>query len=332
MSVVDQFSDPAFGVLYRLTGQMPNLEAFVKEASIESREAAELPATAFAWADERRYPVHTAEHAALSYAYLKTASEYVPPEVETRIKEALEVWGVPAETFASSEVKLAADTDEDFLLPDLRLLRVKSASDVTRAQNQLVGEIQKLDLEHRATACANLVKKAQEFEVELHPEVQKLAGFVVSSTRDLRDWLEARSVATPPSQLTIKQAYQELADEAARLPIMSKDRPTLLKLANTIATLDEKSGLDRHYDRSLPDALRTVFNTTKQAAAMVDLEGRLVPAERLAMLPASFWEDLGGQELADEVAPGGVVDPNRLATVVETLPLDLKRVLAAQLG
>jgi len=329
---MDQFSDPAFGVLYNLTNRMPQLESFVKEASIETGEAASLPVTAFAWSDERKYPIHTAEHAALSYAYLKNASEYVPPEVEKRIKEALEVWGVPAETFASTEEKLAGDKDDDFLLPDLRRLRVKSASEVRRAQSQLVGEMYKLDLEHRATACANLVKKAQELNVTLHPEVQKLAGFVISSTQVTRDWLEARAAATPEARTAVKVAYQQLADELKTMPEFSKDRETLLKVANTIATLDEKAGLDRHYDRKLPDAIRSVFNTDKLASSMVDLGGRMVPISKLASLPASFWEDLGGSELSNEIAPGGQVDLSKLSTVVDTLPLDLKRVLSAQLG
>ena len=108
-------------------------------------------------------------------------------------------------------------------------------------------------------------------------------------------------------------------------------RSALMKLAYAIAKMDERAGLEKHYDRRLPDPLLTVFNTDKVASATIDIAGSMVPVDRLSALPASFWADLGGQELADEVAPGGHVNPQTLATVVETLPMDLKHVLKAQL-
>jgi hypothetical protein len=327
MSVVDQFSDPAFGLLFRQVNRMPKLENFVKEASVESSEAQSLPDQAYAWPDERKFPIHTPHHAALSYAYFKAASEQMPPYVEANLKKALDVYQVPAEVFTESEVKVAEElSDADYLIPDMKLFPIKTAAQVKRAQAQLVDHLQRLDLEHRATACANLVKKAQEFSVELHPEVQKLAGFVVSSTRQVRDWLEARAhVAEQPVH---KLAYQTMADELSKQPQWSKDRDGLLKLASVIGQLDERSGLDRHYDRKIPDALRTVFNTKTAASGMVELGGKLVSVAKLASLPASFWSDLD-PDIGRELAPNGVVDQSKLATVVDTLPLDLKNVVAA---
>jgi len=326
MNVVDQYNDPAFGVLFRQITQMPALGDFVKSASIDQAEAETLPSTAFAWPDERRFPIHTAEHAALSYAYAKTAS--VPAPVLDALKQALEVYGVPESVFAQPETKVASLSDEDFLLPDLRLFPVKTAADLSVAQRQVVENLSKLDLPHRAMACGNLVKKAGEYGVDLHPEVVKLAGFVVSSTETTRRWLEARAGAAKDP--TYKVAYQTLADGLRAAPPEVADRGDLLKLAAAVAELDERSGLDLHYDRRLPDALRTVFNTEKQAAECVELCGAQVPLRKLAGLPASFWEDLGGPELSREIAPGGRVDVSKLAEVVGTLPLDLKVILKSQ--
>lgn len=326
MPVVDQFNDPAFGTLYQQVQRMPGLEAFVKDASVESREAEALPASAFAWPEERRFPIHTPEHAALSYAYSKVAS-VLPATVTSSIQEALDVYGVKPDVF--TETKTAAVEDTDYLLPDLHLFRVKTAADVRHAQNELLREITKLDLDHRAMACANLVKAAGAHDVELNPAMLKFAGFVVSSTLRTRSWLEARALIAPNE--IHRMGYQKLADGLKTAADESVDREGLLKLASTIAILDEQSGLDRHYDRRLPDALQTVFNTEKRAASSVDVCGTMVPSKDLARLPASFWEDLGGRELSDEIAPGGVVDASKMATVVDTLPLDLKLVLKRQL-
>ena len=64
---------------------------------------------------------------------------------------------------------------------------------------------------------------------------------------------------------------------------------------------------------------------------MVDLNGTMVPLSKLAALPSSFWEDLGGRELSDELCPGGKMDNSKLAMIVDTLPLDLKVILKSQL-
>ena len=301
---------------------MPALEAFVKQAEVEQDDVSALPDTAFAWPAERKYPIHTPEHAALSYAYSKVASE-LPWEVRANLVKALEAYDVPETTFVEQEVKVASD-ENDFLLPEHRLFMVKTAAQCKRAQDDLVASISKLDLENRAVACANLVKKADELGVELRPEVLQLAGLVVSSTKFAMEWLEARANHLPESDTVHKLAYQTLANGLKKGPAEIADRKGLLKFASAIADLDAQTGLDRHYDRKLPDPLRTIFNTEKQASKSVDLGGTFISVAKLAQLPASFWEDLGGKELGDEIAPGGVVDQSKLATVVDTLPLDLK--------
>lgn len=326
MSIVDQFSDPAFGTLARQVSRMPALEAFVKQAEVEQDDVASLPDTAFAWPAERKYPIHTPEHAALSYAYSKVASA-LPKEVTANLVQALEAYDVPESTFAEQEVKVASD-ENDFLIPEHRLFMVKTAAQCKRAQDDLVAAISKLDLENRAIACANLVKKADDLGVELRPEVLQLAGLVVSSTKIAAQWLDARAGQRPDGDI-YKGAYEVLANQLRKGPEELSDRKGLLKVAAAIAELDERSGLDRHYDRKLPDPLRTMFNTEKLASKSVDLGGTFISVAKLAQLPASFWEDLGGKELGDEIAPGGVVDQSKLATVVDTLPLDLKLQLKA---
>lgn len=330
-SVIDQYSDPSFGFLVRQVAAMPELEQYVKHASIEAGETDNLPDTAFAWPDQRKFPIHSAEQASLSYAYSKLAA-YLPEQVESNLKNALDVYGVPLETFNTTTKVAAAPSDDDYLLPSLKLLPVTQASHVKYAEARLLEQITRLDLENRATACGNLVKKAAEFKVELHPEVLKLAGFVVSSSAQVRDWLYARSAALPEKEHMFKVAYEALADGLKHQPAESVDREGLLKLASTIGELDARSGLDRHYDRKLPDALQTVFNTTKNASEMVDLNGTMVPLKKIAALPASFWEDLGGSELSNEICPGGHMDHSKLAMIVDTLPLDLKVILRTQVA
>jgi len=341
MSFVDQFSDPAFGSLHRQVTQMPALEEYVKQAEIDPGQLAVLPDSAYAWPVHRKYPIHTAQHAAMSYAYSKLA-EWLPDEVRANLKQALEVYEVPESIFAphsennGEKVASAIADTTTYLLPDLKLFPVNTVAQCKYAQALLVNSLSKLDIEHRAIAAGNLVKRADMLALQgkgegdaltLRPEVLQLAGLTISDTKCASEWLEARATRLPETQVTFKRAYQTLADSLKKRPAELSDREGLLKVASAVAELDEQTGLDRHYDRRLPDALRTIFNTKKLASESVDCGGTHVSLAKLAQLPASFWEDLGGRELSDEVAPGGVVDQAKLATIVETLPLDLKAVL-----
>jgi hypothetical protein len=324
---IDQFNDAAFGLLIKQAERMPAFGEFVKQADIESGERETLPVTAFAWPEEKRFPVHTDKHAALSYAY-SLAQTGVPVHVVNRIKEALEVYAVPSTTFEVTTLKVAAE-EIPWLLPDLQLFPVRTKEDVKTAELRLINGISKLDLEHRATACSNLVKRAQELGADLHPATLQFAGMVVSSTKFAAEWIDVRANQTKDT--AIKQAYAKLAQEFRKQGSEVKDRDQLIKLASVIAELDEKAGFTKHYDRKMPDPLQTVFNTTKEAASSVDVNGTMIPLSKLAGLPSSFWSDLGGKELSDEICPGGKTDMGKLATVVETLPLDLKVILQSQM-
>jgi hypothetical protein len=328
MSVVDQYSDPAFATLYRQVTAYPRLEDYIKEASLDAGEAEALPKTAFAWPDERKFPMHTAAHAAMSYAYVKAAA-YVPEHVMRTLQNALAAYDISEDVFVSSATKVAADNENDYLVPSLKLWAVKTASDVKVAERHVMASLTRLDLPHRTLACTNLVKKAAEYGVPVSLDIQRGAGLVVSDLGRTRDWVEARANAVDGD--SFKTAYLKLAEGLRHYGAESNDRDGLMKIAGAIAELDERSGLDRHYDRKLPDAVQTVFNTSKLASETVDLAGKSVPVSKLAALPVSFWEDLGGPDLRSEVAPGGsVVDVSKLAMVVDTLPLDLKIILRNQ--
>lgn len=326
--VHDQFHDPALSRLANTLQTMPELEDYVKTASMDSAEIEMLPDTAFGWPEERRFPLHSAEHAALSYAYSKTASEKIPAFVASNIKKAMDVYGVPEKLFVT--VKIASvENPEDWLCPDLKLFSVKTASEIPVAQNAFLAEYEKLDVPHRKMAAQNLVKRAQVFGKAVHPLVSKVAGMTVSHIPTLREWVSARAAAAVKEEH--KSAYQKFAAELQQLPEESRDCHALMKIAQGLGELDQRAQLERYYDRKLPDPLLSVFNTEKIAEDTIDIEGMMVPLRKLQSLPATFWEDLGGPELKNELAPGGKLDPAKIKTVVATLPMDLKRVIKAQL-
>jgi hypothetical protein len=326
--MVDQYRDPALAVLVRLVEGRPKLAAAVGDVDILPEEADKLPSTAFAWPEKRAFPLHTKEHAMLSRVYREN-SPNVPAFVDVAIKEACDLYGVDDTLFTRVKQAAPVDDPEDYLLPDRKLIPVRSAEQVKTAEAKVIAGYTKLSVESRATACTRLVEKAAHFGVTLNPLTHKLAGFTVTSTKVLKDWLGARVEAAPPQY---KEAFQKLATAVSELPAEIRDRDTQVKLATVIDELDKKAGLVKYYDRKLPDPLLSVFNTAKIAGHGVNLGSKFVPMDRLASYPSTFFGDIIGDDLVREASDGrGGMDVHKLAVILETLPMDMKNVLALQM-
>lgn len=331
MSVIDQFKDPVLAVLIKAVEGRPKLAAAIGDFDVEPSEAESLPDTAFAWPEKRAYPIHSREHAILSRTYRETSGGPLPVHVDQALKEACEVYGVRDDLFdRATTSKVAHDDSNDYLLPDAKKLRVVEASQVKTAEAKLINEGKKLTPGSRMLASARLVEKAAMLGVTVKDITRKMAGQTVTATGELADWLEARAEAASP---TYKAGYQKLANEARRLPPELRHHDTQMKLAMALEELDEMSGLDRHWGRKLPDPMATVFNTSKVAGPGVMLAGRFMPMERMAAYPSTFYSDVLGPDIVREASDAaGQFDVHKLAAVLGTLPVDMQRVLASQMG
>ncbi len=331
--VIDQFHDPVLGTLAKIASDRPRLASTMMSFDIDPSELDSLPDDAFAWPEKRAYPVHSREHATLSRAYRDGMGGKVPAHVDATIKEALEVYGVDEALFARAKVAAAAgpsDDMSDYLLPDIKRLRVTEAGHVKTAADRLIQQGDRLSPGHRVLAGARLVEKAAFFGVRISDEVRKMAGLVATSTPALADWLDARSQATSAE---FRDGYAKLAAEVRRMPDELRDREVQARLASAIEELDELSGLDRQWGRRLPDPHTSVFNTTKVAGPGVTLAGQFIPMERMAAYPTSFYADALGPDIVREAIDlGGRIDVEKLAAVLSTLPVDMQRVLVSCMG
>jgi hypothetical protein len=328
MTLVDQFRDPTLAVLVNLVADRPKVAAAVADVDIQPAEAEALPDSAFAWQEKRAFPIHNRGHAILSRVYRENTPG-VPPHVDAFLKEAFDMYDVPDDLFVREKRAAAVVNPDDYLLPSLKKLPVRSAAQVKTAEATLLADFTKLSLVHRAEACKRLVDKAAAFDEKLDPLMHKLAGFTVTSTRQLTDWIDARAGASEGAH---RDAFEKLAAVTRQLPPEIHDRHDQIKLAEAIGELDQRAGLVKHYDRRLPDAMQTVFNTEKIAGHGVDLNGRFVTASQLAAYPSTFYGDILGDDLVREASDGrGDMDPQKLAMILETLPRDMKGLLASHM-
>lgn len=326
MRINDQYNgDASYAELHVLTRERPLAREMLKQADFVAKKAHidSLPSTAFAWEDERRFPVHTKEDTVASLLYRSKLGSAVPAHVDQKLEKAATVFGVKHVTAAP---KVASDTVKvAYALPESERLPLGSAAEVLVAEHVLTRDYDKLPLEKRAEAFSNLTTAAREHGVKLTPFATKMAGLTVSDTASVRNWLEARAAATTGKY---QEAFDKLAAELKDAPATISDRKQLIKMASVIGQLDEMSGLNKFYDRKLPDPLQTVFNTHKLAEEMCDIAGTQMPISALMQLPEDVWESVDMPELAQLAASG---DAAQFKAAFDTVPLDIKMVLKRQL-
>jgi len=324
---VDQYNDTSFKELYSLINAFPEAEEHIKTASLDWETNDSRPDTAFAWREQRMFPIDSPQEAALSRLYMEKQAG-VPDVVIARCEKALKLYGV---NMSLQEKQASAPDPDEYLLPKIKRFRVVDSESVKLASEALIQNRRKLDVETCAEASIRLTKRATAMGEVLPTSVYKMAGLTVSHTPSMGDWLEARAAAaTDPA---ISGAYQKLAEATRTREEYVYDRDELVKVADVIGKLDERSGLTKYYGTTLPDPIETVFNTDKIAEDTLDLAGTPVPMSTLLSVDPETYNDVFGEDLAQEfVGPDGQIDETQLSLLLPTVPLDLQQALAAQIG
>jgi len=326
----DQTCDPGYSYLRVLVERYPKLGEFTKTANIDENEFSQLPDSAFAWSSERRYPIHTKEHAALSLGYQKLANAKLPMEVEQKLKTAAQVYGIYEELYEENVPKVAENST--YIFPEKKRFMIKTAEDIKLAERRLREIYRQLSVEDRAEGFQRLHKYAKQFGVTLHPSTEKLAGFTLTSTQRLRDWLDARQEVTRGQ--VFSKAFEKISSTLEGVAPEFKDSDIQVSLVKAIHTLDKEAGLEKLYGDKLPDPIQTVFNTEKRAEDSVEIgTGFLADKGKLSAVPLSFWEDVLGKDVVAEISPDNeTVDLDMLMQILPTLPDDLKAIVQKQLA
>lgn len=330
--VIDQTSDPGFSTLRVLVDRYPELKKMAKTANLDPSEFSELPDEAFAWPGQRRFPIHNAAHTALSMGYSKVA-QAIPSDVQETMEKAASLHGIEEDAFAEPvEIEKVASEEEHYLIPDQKRFKVSSAEDVSDGERIVHEKYASLSVADRTMACMQLVKLAEQHNVELHPSTIKLAGKTITSTRQMLDWIEARKEASTKLGSALADAYAALANQYRGVEPFIADQSDQVKLASALERLDRESGLDALYGKTILDPIQTVFNTEEPVDSYVKVGSALQNKALLGALPLSFWQDALGEDIAAEIAPGGQVDMATLEQILPTLPADMKSALETQLA
>lgn len=325
----DLYHDPAHAVLGDLFTRHPAVFDLVKHAEFEDSQA-DIPGGAFAWPSEKMFPLHTPEHAALSYLYArhardngtKTASfQPVPDAVMRELEDALFAYGVDTTVFQPVEVKVAAYEPEQCVFPEKSLYPVRNAAEAKLAEEALVTQVRKLRPDTRLRAFSKLAELADKYEVELTPASYRWAGRVGTNRNSLAATLFERANLTKVAEA--KAGFSKLAEgvRTSAQRVFSKQGQE--KIAKAIAALDTAGGLTGRYDDSIPDPVLAVYNGEPKLASALRIGDREVDAIALQGLPMSFFKDALDPSIESEITSGGRLDTQKLGQVLATLPADM---------
>lgn len=320
--ICDQYNgDPLRTALYTYLQDRPEALSAVKCASFDAETAQALPSSAFAWEAERRYPMHTREDVIASIAYCTKHAEAVPSFVQERLADAATAYGVTPDLFRlDSAVKIAADVEVPYALPESKRLPLVNAESTKVAAYVLQRDGHQLALDVRAEAATKVAAACHAYGVPVSPELASYAGLSSCQTQLLADRIGARAGATKVAELVA--SYDTLEKQARKLPAVVQDRALLMKLAARLSELDAIAGLTPLYGKKLHDPMRTVFNGGDDKYASMATS----KWQKLMSLPASVWKDVDVPELAD------TRDEASFRTIYETLPRDIKMVVEKQCG
>ena len=325
--ILDIYHDTAHAHLRYLVTRRPGVEPLIKEAEFED-DPSGLPDTAFAWGTQRRYPIHTPEHAIVSSLYAD-ANPQAPAHVRAKIAEALRAYDVPQTALAVAAEKVA-ESDDDYIFNAPRSYPVRNQREVKLAEQRLLDQADRLTLPAKAAAFHKLAQAAERHGVELQPAAQAWGMAALSDPGKVLDGLAARAYLAKTGEA--KTTYQEMAAALRRQPIALRSFEARVKTASLLMKVDAAAGLEGAYGKRIPDPLHTVFNEPmKLGSQMIPIGGTAYDVMDLIGLPAEFYAQALGPEVVGEIAPGGQVDPARLGAVLPTLPEDMKRVLGESL-
>lgn len=295
------------------------------ELSPESRDL--LPDAAFADRTRRELPVHTAGHAALSRLYLDH-NPALPEDVRQEVREACVAFGIPEDLFVRQDVKTAAaQSPDDYLFPEERRISIRTAEEVQRAEVKLASEGHRLTPAHRVLAARRLRTKAAALGAGVSETTVRMAGDASTNGAVLVEQLEAR--ATICKDAALAEQYRQLADAARGCdpsPEQQVRIATLLEVLDMDAKLPPRQGF--------LDPAATVFSGAVRktaSAADVDLGPERLTGGAAAQIDPRLIGDILGDEVMDEVAPDGRVNPQLLQQIMSTLPRDVKQAFAQQL-
>lgn len=281
---------------------VPDLKEHIKQANIEEE-----------------YPLDNKDGAIASYIrcyYLsKVAHKIVDPDVMEKLEKAAHLYNIKDQVkpFIERMKKYAEQTQFDELAKAYAV-NVKEAE--ANFEGSLTGFF---DIEKAATEAKELMTKYA--STITSDAVKRYAGQAYFNKQAAIEALNART------QVTGNKVFDKIAEIVEKNMDIDSPQVEVNDICRTVTMLDKKAGLTAKGFNFYKEALSVAperINANGATILTVRVAGKPVPYEKIERLGKQRIGMYLGKDVADEMT----ADPALNKRIIESLPLDLQRVLA----
>lgn len=249
------------------------------------------------------------------YYLSKVACVAVDPEIIERLTKAAQMYGINGEAAPYIQaIKKYAEVRERNALAKAEALTVKQAEAVF--EGNLTGFF---DVEKTSQEAKNIMEKYAE-EVT-SPEVKRYAGKAYFNKIAAMEALEARAAATG------KQFFTKIAEIVNKTMDYDSPQKDIIDLCERVTKLDKVAGLSLKGFNFYKEALSVAPERIVNGGLTVKIAGKVYPYEKIERLGKHRIGQYIGKDVADEMTS----DPVLNKRIIESLPLDLQRVMVSLL-
>lgn len=303
-----------------------------------------LPSTAYADVRFRQFPCHTKAATWVSCLFFLEKQAELHPKIAEFISERLagfaDDWGI-AKDIRELREKVAEVNREH--LPDSAYMRVwvdtsgnkqrdyplRSAMEVKAAADWFGQHRYHFPFDERKVMASRLLEKANAFAASLDDNVDEMlerqAGRGTYAPEKVAEALRDRALV-PGCLPELAEGLRKLAQTVESNPYLATCPDSAAGLCATVDTFDRATGLVEAYGPLIPPPEDLVFATAyKTARAAIDescmlITGAVYNKNDFSRLKVAEIRDAFGDVVADDVANGLMVDPDKMAEVAATFP------------
>lgn len=346
---MDFVADKNHTELARLS-QLYEFPDFVKQADFDltlSPTPTQAPVTSCADPVRQQFYCHTKAACWLSALWWEEKkAEFHPKDrerIEDRLNQYVGYWQIKEAVMRMRARYKDLHKEAESQLPDSaygyvwvdaasgqknRFLRMSNPMEVKVAAEYLEQHRDRLPFRDRHTVALKIIERANHFGVGLGKSAEFLerqAGRGVPEPIEVVEMIRQRAMLTKDAAL--REHFQKMAQEVHGVPRKALMPDMLVKLAETMDTLDRNLGLIGKYGGTLQRPEDVIFKATLTKVASEAMEhvatttGKLYEKQAFKRLDVGSLRDAFGPKFVSSITtPLGEVDPEKLAEVVGTLP------------
>lgn len=322
-----------------------DVPGFVKTANVATTiDPEHVPVVSYADKVARELPCHTAAATWVSNAIFQTTrdnyGEKRAADIEHSIFENAKYFGVlkscqKVKYAAESMQKEASVSDDHYAWvweadtgEKERFYPLQSVDQIKVATEWLEKERDVIPFADRQVVATKIIKAATDLQVTMPLDaidfLERQTGRGIPDFGGLPRMFDSR-IKLAKDQKT-RDKLSSLAEAVKTAPSMALQEQNLMKLAQTIETVDHAIGIRGKYTDVIPRAEDVLFaesytKTAESINSLCELQtGAVYQKDQLAKVSRDSLESVFGTDFTNEVCTGLDVDSEKMAAVASTLP------------